>query len=629
MNDFSPQRRERLMQGIIASIGVVFGDIGTSPLYAVQEALGGRDGSAVPAPENVLGVISLIIWSMAIVLSLKYQFFIMRADSQGEGGTLALTTLAMKRVANSPHFNKIVLGIGMFGVSLFFGDGVITPAISVLSAVEGLEVATPALKPYVIPITLTVLFILFFFQHKGTSKVGALFGPVMCLWFTTLALLGVFNIIQNTEILQAFNPWFGVRYLLSQGHHALMVLGMVFLAVTGAEALYADMGHFGKLTINRAWTYFVFPALILNYLGQGALVLRVPTAASQSFYLSAPSWGLYPLVALATMATVIASQAVISGAFSAGQQAMQLGLLPRLTVIHTSDREKGQIYIPAINWTLLVAVMGVVVGFGSSSNLASAYGIAVTGDMLAVTILAFGIVLRSMFAWGWLRTLLLFSFFFTIDLAFFSANVMKIMDGGWFPLVMGGVIYFLMSTWSQGRTITEHAVRQESIPLAPFLRGFEKEGPVWVPGIAIFMTSNPDLTPMPLVQIISKFGSLRETVIILVVRNAPTPYVATEERLTVTPLTNRFYQVVLRFGFMEKPDIPLAMKPLKLGNEPFAIEEATFFLGKATFVPGGNAVMANWRLRLFLSLTNAAESPASFFKLPPQQVMDIGTRIIL
>ncbi|MBF0176913.1 MAG: KUP/HAK/KT family potassium transporter [Magnetococcales bacterium] len=615
-------------QGAVASIGVVFGDIGTSPLYAVQEALGGH-GMAIPTPENVLGVVSLIIWSLVVVLTLKYQFFIMRADSQGEGGTLALTTLAMKCVVNSPKFRKIVFGVGMFGVALFFGDGVITPAISVLSAVEGLEVAAPGLKPYVIPITLSVLFMLFFFQHKGTSKVGALFGPIMCTWFATLALLGVVNIVGQPMILQALLPWNGLLFLVTQGGHALAVMGMVFLAVTGAEALYADMGHFGRKTINQAWLFYVFPALALNYLGQGALILSDPGAASQSFYLLAPSWGLYPLVILATMATVIASQAVISGAFSAGQQAMQLGLLPRLTVIHTSDREKGQIYIPAINWTLMVTVMMVVVGFQSSSNLASAYGIAVTGDMLAESFLAFGIVLRVMYSWSWPRTILLMGFFFTIDLVFFSANVIKIIDGGWFPLAMGGVIYFLMSTWSQGRAITERAVRSESIPLVPFLRGFEKESPIWVPGIAIFMTSNPDLTPMPLVQIMSKFGSLRETVIILVVRNAPTPYVDAKERLSVTPLTERFYRVVVHFGFMEKPDLPLAMQPLKLGNVPFALEDATFFLGKATFVPGQKPAMASWRLRLFLSLTNTAESPSSFFSLPPQQVMDIGTRIIL
>ncbi|MBF0155274.1 MAG: potassium transporter Kup [Magnetococcales bacterium] len=628
MNDSSPQPHDRLLRGLIASIGVVFGDIGTSPLYSVQESLGGH-GAAAPTPENTLGVISLIIWSLVVVLTVKYQFFIMRADSQGEGGTLALVTLAMKRVADYPRVKKAILGIGMFGVALFFGDGVITPAISVLSAVEGLEVATPALKPYVIPITLAVLFILFFYQHKGTSKVGALFGPIMCFWFATLAVLGVVNIIQRPDIFQALNPWIGIHFLFTQGYHALAVMGMVFLAVTGAEALYADMGHFGKVTINRVWTFLVFPALVLNYLGQGALILGNPAAASQSFYLSAPSWGLYPLVALATMATVIASQAVISGAFSAGQQAMQLGLLPRLTVVHTSDQEKGQIYIPAINWALLVAVMAVVIGFGSSSSLASAYGIAVTGNMLSVTLLAFGIVLRYMFSWSWTRTLLLLGLFLTIDFAFFFANAIKFFDGGWFPLAMGGVIYFLMSTWNQGRAITEQAVRQESIPLAPFLRGFEKEGPIWVPGIAIFMTSNPDLTPMPLVQIMSKFGSLRETVIILVVRNAPTPYVCPEERLSVTPLADRFYQVVIRFGFMEKPDIPLAMKPLKLGEVPFALEDATFFLGKATFIPGPKLVMAQWRLRLFLSLINAAESPASFFRLPPQQVMDIGTRMTL
>ncbi|MBF0425869.1 MAG: potassium transporter Kup [Magnetococcales bacterium] len=628
MNDPSPQPRDWLPRGAIASIGVVFGDIGTSPLYSVQESLGGH-GAAAPTPENVLGVISLIIWSLVIVLTLKYQFFIMRADSQGEGGTLALVTLAMKRVADSPRLRKMVLGIGMFGVALFFGDGVITPAISVLSAVEGLEVATPALKPYVIPITLTVLFVLFFYQHKGTSKVGALFGPVMVVWFAVLLLLGVVNILKQPSILQALNPWMGLHFLFNQGGQALAVMGMVFLAVTGAEALYADMGHFGRVTINRVWAFLVFPALVFNYLGQGALILGDPEAAKQSFYLSAPSWGLYPLVALATAATVIASQAVISGAFSAAQQAIQLGLLPRLTIVHTSDQEKGQIYVPAINWALLIAVIGVVIGFGSSSSLASAYGIAVTGNMLSVTLLAFGIVLRHMFAWSWVRTLLLFGLFLAIDLAFFSANAIKFFQGGWFPLAMGGIIYFLMSTWNQGRSITEQAVRQESIPLAPFLRGFEKEAPVWVPGIAIFMTSNPDLTPMPLVQIISKFGSLRETVIILVVRNAPTPYVPAAERLAVTPLADRFYRVVIRFGFMEQPDIPLAMRSLKLGDMPFALEDATFFLGKATFIPGPKPAMAPWRLRLFLSLINAAESPALFFKLPPQQVMDIGTRMTL
>ncbi|MBF0125918.1 MAG: potassium transporter Kup [Magnetococcales bacterium] len=615
---------------MLGAIGVVFGDIGTSPLYAVKEALGGAHG-VTPTPDHVLGVISLILWTLFLVLTVKYQFFIMRADHQGEGGNLVLVALARQFTRESARMQHAIMIVGMIGVALFFGDGAITPAISVLSAVEGLEVVTPAFKPYVIPITLSVLFLLFFFQSKGTATMGRLFGPVCVLWFLAIALVGLKEILHQPAILGALNPLHGLRFLFGADNgNTFMVMGSVFLAVTGAEALYADMGHFGKSAINWSWGIFVFPALILNYLGQGALILGDPATAVNPFYLSVPEWGLPPMVLLATAATIIASQAMISGAFSATRQAMQLGFLPRLRVIHTSSSEIGQIYVPVTNWLLLLAVVALVIGFRSSANLAAAYGISVTGTMIAVTSLAFGIVLRRLFAWSWWRTIPLLLLFLTMDLVFFGANLLKILDGGWFSLLMGGGIFFLMSTWRKGRKLVRDAMRRTEIPLEPFLRRLDPATLNRVPGTAIFMTQNFAVAPSALVQLLQLTMTLHRQVIFLSVQTETLPYVPEGQRIEVIPLLDGYHCVRLRFGFMEIVDVPKALASCRLANRATLQKEDTyFFLGKAEFVAGDHGVMARWRLKFFLELFRNAESPTRFFNLPHQRVVDMGTHILL
>ncbi|MBF0146714.1 MAG: potassium transporter Kup [Magnetococcales bacterium] len=622
--------RSGLLTLMIGAVGIVFGDIGTSPLYAVKEALGGAHAPA-PLPENVLGVISLIIWTILVVLTLKYQLFIMRADNHGEGGTLALVALARKFSSGSAHLHRFVMITGMIGVSLFFGDGVITPAISVLSAVEGLEVATPAFKPYIIPVTLLVLFLLFSVQSKGTARIGRLFGPICLVWFLALAGIGLKEIFGHPGILTALNPLHGIRFLLDGSHGSVFpVLGSVFLAVTGAEALYADMGHFGKSAINWSWGSVVFPALTLNYLGQGALILGDPTAVTNPFYLSVPTWGLLPMVALATAATIIASQAVISGAFSATQQAMQLGYLPRLRVVHTSSSEIGQIYVPVTNWLLLLAVVALVIGFENSSNLAAAYGIAVTGTMISVTILAFGIVLRHMCSWSWFKTIPLLVFFLTVDMVFFGANAIKILDGGWFSLAIGAVLFFLMLTWRQGQEMVRQAVRKEEILLEPFLRRFDATAINRVPGTAVFMTSNLEVAPPALVQMVAHTLTLKERAIIVCVQNIDIPFVAHSDRMAVEVPFSHLYRITLRYGFMESPDVPRALAECILPNgERVDVEQTHFFLGKANFVAGHPSGMATWRLHFFLTLFRNSESATHFFNLPPVRVVDIGTRIVL
>ncbi|MBF0125276.1 MAG: KUP/HAK/KT family potassium transporter, partial [Magnetococcales bacterium] len=522
-------KKQPILTLAVAAIGVVFGDIGTSPLYAVKESIASI--GHVPSHDEVLGVISLIFWALIVVLTIKYQFFIMRADNRGEGGTLALVAMASRCVADQPRTRKTVLILGMVGVALFFGDGVITPAISILSAVEGLEIATPLLKPIVVPTTIAIIVVLFACQRYGTGRVGAIFGPITALWFIAIATIGVLNILDQPGILLALNPVYGINFLLLQGHQALYIVGSVFLAVTGAEALYADMGHFGKRAINWGWATLVLPSLAISYFGQGALILSQPQTAQNPFYLGVPEAWLYPMVALATAATVIASQALISGAFSASLQAMQIGLLPRLNVIHTSDRAMGQIYIPAVNWILLLSVVAVVLGFQSSSNLAAAYGIAVTGTMIIVTSIAFGVVLPRLLGWGWAKILLLVALFLSIDLTFLAANLLKVMEGGWLPLVSGAFIYFLLATWEKGQRIVEMAVRKGSIPLEPFLHQFEMDRPVEGPGTAIYMTSDAAMVPMPLVQLLRPSWPLHEREILLTVQSQETPYVPDRERI--------------------------------------------------------------------------------------------------
>ncbi|MBF0164109.1 MAG: potassium transporter Kup [Magnetococcales bacterium] len=618
----------RLLPLMIGAIGVVFGDIGTSPLYAVKEALGGEH-AVLPSPENVLGIISLIFWTLFIVLTVKYQFFIMRADHQGEGGNLVLVTLARQFTQNSPRMQRFIMIVGMIGVSLFFGDGVITPAISVLSAVEGLEVVTPAFQPFILPITLSVIVLLFLAQSKGTGKIGWLFGPVCLLWFLAIGAVGLKEIARHPEILAAFNPMHAVKFLFGASNgNTFVVLGSVFLAVTGAEALYADMGHFGRPAINRSWIGLVFPALMLNYLGQGALILGNPEAVKNPFYLSVPEWGVLPMVVLATAATIIASQAVITGAFSATRQAIGLGYLPRLKVVHTSSSEFGQIYVPLTNWLLLIAVVGLVLAFKSSSSLAAAYGIAVTGTMIAVSTLAFGIVLKRLFAWKLWQTVPLFVLFLTIDMGFFGANAMKLMDGGWVPLAMGAVIFFLMATWRKGQDLVGKAIRKAEIPLEPFLRPLTDAALNRVPGTAVFMTQNADLAPPAMVELLKHTLTLHEQVIFLTIQTCARPYIDEAERVQVGTLPGGFYRLRILAGFMETLDVPEILKTCHFDDgRRVVLEDTYFFLGKAIFLPGDHPGMARWRLKLFLAIYRNAESATRFFNLPSARVVDLGTRI--
>ncbi|MBF0159821.1 MAG: KUP/HAK/KT family potassium transporter [Magnetococcales bacterium] len=620
-------QKQPILPLIIGAVGVVFGDIGTSPLYAVKESIASIGHT--PSHDEVLGVISLIFWSLVVVLTIKYQFFIMRADNKGEGGTLALVTKATQCAAEQPRTRKIILILGMVGVALFFGDGAITPAISILSAVEGLEIATPVLKPIIIPTTLAIIILLFISQRYGTGKIGAIFGPITALWFIAIAAVGISNIFDQPSILLALNPVYGIDFLLLQKSHALYVMGSVFLAVTGAEALYADMGHFGKKAINWGWVVLVFPSLTLSYFGQGALILAQPQAVQNPFYLGVPEAGLYPMVALATAATVIASQALISGAFSASLQAMQIGLLPRLNVIHTSNQAMGQIYVPSVNWTLLLAVVAVVLGFQNSSNLAAAYGIAVTGTMVIVTLIAFGVALPRLLGWGWFKSLSFMLLFLSIDLTFLTANITKIMEGGWFPLVLGGVIYFFLATWQKGQAIVAAAVRKSSIPLEPFLRQFETDRPVEGPGTAIYMTSNADRVPMPLVQLLRSSWTLHEKEVILTVQGQETPYVSDQERITVESLPCNFFRVTVRFGFMEAPDLSVALRSCQINGENLVLEESICYVGKPSFVAGSQTQMASWRMNLFLAMMRVSETASSFFKVPSEYVVEIGTRIVL
>ncbi|MBF0422576.1 MAG: KUP/HAK/KT family potassium transporter [Magnetococcales bacterium] len=619
-----------LLPLMIGAIGIVFGDIGTSPLYAVKEALGGEHAPP-PGFDSVVGIISLIIWTLLIILTLKYQLFIMKADHQGEGGNLVLVELARQLTYDKPNMQKFIMVAGMIGVAFFFGDGVITPAISVLSAVEGLETIAPSLKPLITPITLTILLLLFFFQSQGTTKIGRLFGPICILWFFSISIIGIKQIISYPKVLVALNPIHGLNYLLrNQSGNTLLVLGSVFLAVTGAEALYADMGHFGKPAINWSWGSFVFPALMLNYLGQGALILNDPLAVQNPFYLCVPHWALIPMVILATAATVIASQAVISGAFSATRQAMQLGYLPRLRIVHTSSTEFGQIYVPATNWLLLIAVVILVLGFKSSNNLAAAYGISVTVTMVAATPLAFGIVLRKMFSWSWSKAMILMIFFMAIDLGFLGANILKIADGGWFSLALGAVLFFLMSTWRKGQTLVREAVQKQEIPLDTFLHQFEAAPFNTMPGVAVFMTQNFKVAPSAFVELLRHTGSLYETIVFLSIRADALPYVNDDERVQVDILEGKFYRIIIRYGFMETMDVPRALVTCTLpDNRPLSLMDTWFFIGKAIFIAGRHPEMSQWRLQLFLDMFRSAESPTGFFKLPPSQVVDLGTRIVL
>jgi len=607
------------------AVGVVYGDIGTSPLYALKQAFNGPHGAAIQ-PDNILGVLSLMLWALILVVSLKYVLFIMRADNRGEGGIMALIALTQRVFRTDTRRKWLLLTLGLFGAALFYGDGMITPAISVLSAVEGLEIAAPGLHRFIIPISLAVLVGLFLIQSRGTASMGKLFGPIMILWFVVLGTLGAISIVQTPAVLASFNPLHGLGYFQRHGAAGLVILGAVVLAVTGGEALYADMGHFGKRPIRYAWFGFVFPALALNYLGQGALLLRNLDAAKNPFYLLAPEWALYPMIALATLATIIASQAVISGAFSVTRQAMQLGYIPRMQVRHTSDQSIGQIYIPFVNWTLLTGVALLILGFQSSGNLASAYGIAVTGTMAIDTLLAFTVVWAL---WKWPLPLVLggAAFFLAIDLAFLGANMPKILHGGWFPIVIALVIFTLLTTWKRGRALLFQRMQNDDIDLLAFIEGvlaFEHQR---VPGTAIFLHATGKGVPRALLHNLSHNKVMHERVVILRVLTEEVPSVPDEKRVDLTVLGNGFYRMNIRFGFREEPDIPQALKLCDALGLSFSMMETSFFLSRETVIPTNLPGMALWRERIFAAMAQNAESAMRFFKLPANRVVELGTQI--
>lgn len=607
----------------VGAIGVVYGDVGTSPLYAVKELFNPAYGLS-PNQADVFGGISLIFWVLVMVVCLKYVIFVMRADNRGEGGIIALMALALRR-RNRPNQRAIIIALGLFGASLFYGDGIITPAISVLSAVEGIKVATPGLEPYVIPLTIGVLVGLFLIQSKGTDKVGKLFGPIMVGWFVALALLGFRSIAAFPDIVQALNPKFGLHFFIAHRVHGFIALGAVVLVVTGTEALYADMGHFGRKPIQASWIFFVMPALLLNYLGQGALILRNPQAIQDPFYLLAPAWALYPLIALSTAATVIASQAVISGAFSLTRQAVQLDYIPRQRFIHTSNLEIGQIYAPGVNRFLLIAVVMLVVAFQSSTNLANAYGFAVTGTMTVTTCLAF-IVALDVWKWPWQLAALL-AVFLSIDLAFFSATAMKIVDGGWFPLAIGSLLFLLMTTWKKGRLALIKHVQSVSISLTEFLRRIQESPPLRVPGTAIFLYGRHLSLPFALLQHLEYNKILHDRIILLTVITEDIPYVQAKDRLEVEDLGQNFYRVTIHFGFAQTPNVPYALELIRDLGFKLDLQEALYYLGRETLVPSEKPALNAWQERMFIFMFRNASNPIIFFGIPTGQAMEIGTLV--
>jgi len=608
---------------LLAALGVVYGDIGTSPLYTVRQCF---DGIGSVRPASVWGVLSLIAWSLFIVVTLKYVIVIMRADNRGEGGILALTALALRAANRGTRAAGWIIAAGMIGAALFYGDGVITPAISVLSAVEGLKVATPVFEPYILPITVVLLLALFMIQRRGTGVVGEFFGPIMALWFIVLACLGVAEIARHPAVLYALDPRYGINFLLADPTRGFILLGAVVLAVTGAEALYADMGHFGARPIRLAWLYFVFPALLLNYFGQGALLLNEPSALTNPFYLLAPEWFRLPLVVLSSIATVIASQAVISGAFSMTRQAVQLGYLPRLEIRHTSEHEFGQIYVPKLNLFLLAAVLALVLGFRSSDNLGAAYGIAVTGTMTITTILAFA-YMRGVRRWNIYWATLLFGFFLAVDLMFFSANLLKIEEGGWFPLAVALLIYTVMATWRTGRGQLTAARAVGGLPLETFITSLKPDHPVRVPGTAVFTTANNDRVPNALLHNLKHNHVLADRVILMTVITEDIPHVGDDQRLQIRHLDKNFHTITLHYGFMDQPNIPRALAQCRIMHFQFKLLETSFFVGREKIVASKKTRFWRWRKGLFILMSNTMLDATEFFRIPPNRVIELGGQI--
>ena len=620
----------RLLPLTLTALGVVYGDIGTSPLYAIRECFFGSHAVA-PTHENVLGVLSLIIYALLLVISIKYVVLVMRADNQREGGILALTALIPGRGGQRGTSSRlavgrpVLIGLGIFGTALLYGDGMITPAISVLGAVEGLEVVTPVFGPYVVPITVIILVGLFAIQRFGTHRVGGLFGPIVIIWFLTIATLGVVWIVRAPAVLGAFDPRQALRFFAENGFTGFAVLGAVFLVVTGGEALYADMGHFGKHPIRLAWFALVLPALVLNYLGQGSLLLLDPTAEAPFFQL-APSWGLLPLVGIATAAAIIASQALISGSFSITRQAIQLGLGPRLDVEHTSVHEIGQIYVPQVNWALMAATVLIVIGFGSSGAVAAAYGIAVTLTMI-ITVLLLYIVMTERWHWPKPAALAVTALFLSIDAAFFGANALKIMQGGWVALAVALLLFTFMTTWRTGRRLVAERLTARAIPLEEFIATVASASPLRVPGTAVFMTAQPTGTPPALAHNLRYNKILHDHVVVLTVSTAQVPHVKEEERLSIDALGQNVFNVRVQYGFMEDPDVPKVLDQARQQGLEVDIEDVTYFLGRETILVTRRRGMAVWRERLFVLMARNAVRATAFFRLPPERVVELGVQV--
>jgi len=607
----------------LGALGVVFGDIGTSPLYTLKEVFGSHHLAL--NQDNVLGILSLVFWELILVVSVKYVGVMMRADNKGEGGILALLSLAQGQAPLESRIRWVLMALGFLGASLFFGDSLITPAISVLSAIEGLEMGAPALHPFIVPLALGILIGLFVIQRHGTATIGKLFGPVMLTWFGVLGGLGALSIAQHPHVLSALQPIYALNFFLAHGTASFLILGAVVLAITGAEALYADMGHFGRYPIQLIWFAYVLPALVLNYFGQGALLLANPEAVRNPFFMLAPDWALYPMVGLATAATVIASQAVITGAFSVTRQVIQMGYAPRLVIRHTSVTEAGQIYIPFVNWTLMIGIALLVLGFQNSSNLAAAYGIAVTGTFAIDTILVC-VVMRVRWDLGLAATLAGMAVFLAIDLSFFGANAIKIPDGGWFPLVVALLVFTLLVTWKRGREILSQRLREAALPLAPFLEGLLAYPPIRVPGTAVFMTADLHDTPSALLHNLKHNKVLHERVVILNVRFTDVPFTSAKGRLEATKLAEDVYQVVIRYGFMDDVDIPRDLSDCGCGVR-LDMMDTTFFFNRETLIPTRGEGMMPWREHLFAAMARSAASPMTFFRIPVNRVVELGTQV--
>ena len=612
---------------VVGAIGVVFGDIGTSPLYALKTAFGPDHGIPL-TPDNVMGILSLIVWSMVWVITIKYLFVMMRADNNGEGGILALLALALRETKANPTTKWAVISVGIFGAAMFYGDSMITPAISVLSAVEGLEIVTPVFSPFVMPTTIAVIAVLFFIQSHGTGKVGAFFGPVTIVWFFAIAAAGIAQLSKNPAVLAALKPEFAVDFMFAYPKLGFLVLGAVFLALTGGEALYADMGHFGKKPIRIAWLVLVFPALLINYFGQAAFVLANPAAIKNPFFMMLPQWALLPMVGLATCATVIASQAVISGAFSMTRQAIQLGYVPRLKILHTSERSIGQIYVPFVNWVLFVAVVLLVLGFKTSDNLANAYGIAVAATMVIECLLAM-VVARRMWKWSPAMVGLVIGSMLVVDLVFLASNATKILSGGWFPLVIGSAIFTLLITWKRGRTLMFRRLSEQGIPLRPFLEGLEAHPPQRVPGTAIFMTSTPNAVPHALLHNLKHNKVLHEKTVFLTIVVHDVPSVPHEDRVQFERMLNGFYRLEAWYGFKEQPDIDEILNSCHVRyGLGFDVMDTSFFLSRETVIPASETPgMALWRDHVFAWMSRNATRATDFFNIPANRVVELGTHI--